>query len=279
MSEYTSIRYARDERVARVTFNRPDKRNAMDLTLRGELVDALRRAERDDRISVVAIDGAGPAFCSGYDMSADARHVPDGGYVSPLFDDWTDQFARHAVRDWLVIWDLLKPVVCKVHGSCLAGGTEVMSLCDMAFVADDARIGYPAMRAQSTPDAAFFAWKMTMARAKYLQLSGNIISGRTAAEWGWVTKSFAAADLDAEFDKELQALASIAPDLLAANKLAINQSYEMMGFRTALMAATSWHFVSAKVRPNAGEFQRMVKAEGLKAAVQWRDGPFKDLKE
>jgi len=277
VSEYRHIMYNVDDRIARVTFNRPEKRNAMDLIMRGEMKDALRRAERDDRVSLVVIDGAGPMFCSGYDMSPGAYMSPEDGYVSPLFDDWTDQFARNAVKDWLVIWDLLKPVVCKVHGACLAGGTEVMSLCDVSFASDDARIGYPAMRAQSTPDAAFFAWKMPMARAKYLQLTGNVISGKAAADWGWITKSFPAEEFDAAFEREVRAMASIPADLLAANKQVLNQAYEMMGFRTALMAGVPWHFLSAKIRPSAGEFRNIAETEGLKSAIAWRDDAFREI--
>jgi enoyl-CoA hydratase len=192
-----------------------------------------------------------------------------------LFDSWTDQFARHAVDDWLVIWDLLKPVVCKVHGACLAGGAELMSLCDVVFAADDARIGYPPMRAQSTPDTVFFPWKMSMAQAKYRSRATRSTAGRHA-KWAGC-KSFPADQLDGQVAKEVAALASIPPDLLAANKLALNHVYEMMGFRTALKAGVPWHTLSSKYRPSAGEFRRIAEEKGLKEAIRWRDGAFKDL--
>lgn len=276
MSEYECILYRAEHRIARVTFNRPEVRNAMNLQLRHEMIDALKRAERDDEVSVVVLDGAGPSFCSGYDMST-GNYLASRDIVSPLFDGWSDQYARKALADWFTIWDLLKPVICKVQGSCLAGGTEIMSMCDIVFAADDARIGYPAMRAQSTPDAAYFPWKMSMARAKYLQITGNIISGKQAADWGWITKSFPAAELDEVFDREVAAIASIAPDLLAANKLCLNQTYEAMGFRSALYAATPWHYLSGKIRPNAQAFRKIANESGIKVAVAWRDEAFKDI--
>jgi len=167
--------------------------------------------------------------------------------------------------------------VAKVHGHCLAGGTELMSMCDIAFVAEDAIIGYPPMRGMTTPDVLYFPWKLGMARAKYLQLTGNSISGKQAAEWGWVVKSFPAEDLEAETVKEVRALASISPDLLAANKLSLNQSYEIMGFRTALGTAPQWHALSGQLRPGAGEFGRISREEGLRAALNWRDRTFRDL--
>lgn len=276
METYQDILYQVEDRVATITFNRPQLHNAMSRLLRDETIHALKRAEADDSVSVIVIEGAGKSFCSGYDVAAQNYEGMAHG-ISPLFDDWTDQLARDILKDWFTIWDLLKPVIAKVHGNCLAGGTEVMSMCDVIFVADDARIGYPATRAQATPDLAFFAWKLPPARAKYLQLSGNIITGRQAAEWGWATKSFAPDEFDAAVAREVKALASIDPDMLAANKLSLNQAYDIMGLRTSLYAVTPWHYASHKNRPGAGTFRKIANEQGLKAAVQWRDGAFAEI--
>ncbi len=170
--QYRFILYSVTDRIARITLNAPERRNALSFPMRDEIVRALRTAEADDEVSVVLIDGAGPSFCSGYDMSAGNRDNPKDGWVhSKHFDSWTDPFARSCLRDWLTIWDLLKPVVVKAHGHCVAGGTEILSMADIAFVAEDARIGYPPMRGMTTPDTLYFPWKMSMARAKYLQLT------------------------------------------------------------------------------------------------------------
>lgn len=273
--EYSAIIYRIDERIARITLNRPEKRNALNATIRDEIVAALHRAERDDDVSVVLIDGAGPSFCSGYDITPGGGGRPTEYVSSRWFDGWSDQFTRSCLRDWLTIWDLLKPVVAMVHGHCLAGGTELASMCDIVFAADDASFGYPPMRGMTTPDVPYFPWKLTMARAKYLQLSGNAISGRQAAEWGWVVKSFPTEQLEAETLKEVRALATIAPDLLAANKLNLNQTYEIMGFRAALSTAPQWHALSSRLRPGGGEFGRISQEQGLRAALDWRDGAFR----
>lgn len=270
MTDYQRIRYSVSGKVARITLDDPESRNSLSTVLRGELVGAIKRAERDDDVSVILLDGAGPVFCSGYDLRG--YHPPEGGYVSMhLFDQWTDQYARNCVKDWLTIWDCLKPVVCKVHGACLAGGTEVMSMCDIVFVADDARIGYPPTREMSTPDTGYFPWKMGMAHAKYMQLTGATISGRQAADWGWVAKSFAPDEFDARVGEEVAALATIPADMLAANKGALNQAYEMMGFKNSLAMAVHWHMASARVRPNAGNFARVAAESGIKGYVAWRD--------
>lgn len=275
MSGYTQLLYEVKDRIATLTMNRPEKRNALSFTMRGEMVDALHKAELDDEVSIVVIQGAGPSFCAGYDISPTGGDRPSEYISKRYFDGWTDQFTRSCIRDWMTIWDLIKPVVAKVHGYCVAGGTEVMSLCDIAFVADDATIGYPPMRGMTTPDLMYFPWKLGMARAKYLQLTGNAISGKQAAEWGWVAKSFPTDKLDEEVERELRAMSSIAPDLLAANKLALNQTYEIMGFRTSINTAPQWHALSGQMRPGAGEFGRISREEGLRAALEWRDGPFR----
>jgi enoyl-CoA hydratase len=269
------ILYSVADRVGRITLNRPEKRNALSLALRRQLVDALRDAERDDAVTLVLIDGAGPSFSAGYDLS-DPRHIKSHGWIdSDHFSSWTDQFARSVHRDWMVIWDLLKPVVAKVHGYCLAGGTELMSMCDIAFVADDAILGYPPMRSMSTPDTLFFPWKLTMAQAKYLQLTGNSVTGLEAARMGWVAKSFPAAELEAQVQRELRPLAQVDPALLAANKASINQAYEIMGMRTHLQQAWQLHHLSGQDRSRAGEFGQVARREGLRAAIEARDEPFR----
>lgn len=277
MADFECILYRIEDKIARITLNRPEARNALSFALRNELVAALRMAERNDEVSVVLLDGAGPVFCSGYDLKASP--TPEGGFISEKhYDLWSDQFARHAIKDWLVVWDLMKPVVCKVQGACLAGGTELMSLCDIVFAADNARIGYPPTRGMSSPDTSFFPWKLSMAQAKYLQLTGATISGKQAAEWGWIVKSFPAEELDDQVMKEVRALATVPPDLLAVNKGALNETYEMMGFRNALMSGVHWHTISmARVRPNAGKFQKVAAEKGLKEAINWRDGAFAEI--
>lgn len=269
------VLYSVADRVARITLNRPDKRNALNLALRRQLVDFLRDAERDDDVTVVLLDGAGPSFSAGYDLADPKTDVPPGWVDSEHFNSWSDQFGRSVFRDWMVIWDLLKPVVAKVQGHCLAGGAELMSMCDIVFVADDAVIGYPAMRAQATPDAPFFPWKLSMAQAKYLQLTGNSVTGKEAAELGWVAKSFPADELEAEVQRLLRPLSRVDPAMLAANKISLNQSYELMGMRTHLGGAWQLHGLSARYRARSGEFKQISQQSGIKAAIELRDGAFR----
>lgn len=280
-SAYSAIDYGVDEQVAKITLARPKVGNALSMRMRLELVHALRVAESDPNVRVVVIDGAGSSFCTGYDLSepygskADRRER--AGWVSePSLSKWTDQFARSCLADWMVAWELLKPVVAIVHGNCLGGGTELISFADIVFVADDTRLGYPPMRAISTPDVPIFPWKMTMARAKYLQLTGNSISGKTAAEWGWVAKSFPPEELVTRAWSEVRALSHVDAGLMAANKQQSNQAYEIMGMRTHLMGSWSWHYLSSRARPNHAAFFERAAEGGMKDALAWMNGPFED---
>jgi enoyl-CoA hydratase len=274
--DFENVLYVVSDRIARITLNRPESRNCLSFPMRRDIVAALGEAERDDEVTLVLIDGAGPSFCSGYNLAReDTLERPEGWVASKHYDSWTDQFARSCLRDWLTIWDLLKPVIAKVHGHCVAGGTELMSMCDIAFVADDAVLGYPPMRGMSSPDVPYFPWKMSMAHAKYLQLTGNSVTGAEAAEMGWVAKSFPAADLEEQVMRELRPMSGISPALLAANKASLNYAYEVMGMRVALQAAWQMHLLSGSVRSDAGDFARAVRdGNGLRAGLEWMNGAF-----
>lgn len=294
-SHYEEILYSASDRVATITLNVPEKRNRLSYMMRREIINAVRTAEEDDNVTVIVIRANGPSFSAGYDLSTGPK-TPGGDSARPRsgthyyrddgvrpeqwvnateFNDWTDQWARSCVRDWYTIWNLLKPVVAMVHGHCVAGGTELMSMCDIAFVADDARIGYPPMRGMTTPDVPYFPWKMSMAHAKYLQLTGNSVTGAEAASMGWVAKSFPADQLEAETMREVRVISSIAPGLLAANKHSVNQAYEIQGMKTHFDQSWSWHVLSGNYRPGAHTFREKLDAGGLKAALEWRDGAFR----
>jgi enoyl-CoA hydratase len=271
--QYETVLYEVTDRVATVTLNRPEVHNALSFQLRADIVAALRRAEQDPSVSLVLLKGAGKSFCSGYDLrvsgSVDQRREHEGWVSDRHLEEWTDQFSRSCVRDWMTLWQLLKPVVAQVHGNCLAGGLELMSMADIVFVADDSRLGYPPMRGLSTPDTPIFPWKMSMAHAKYIQITGNSITGGQAAEWGWVAKSFSAADLEAEVGRELHVLRNIDPSLLAANKMAVNHAYEVMGMGTHLNQSWVWHFMSNWARAQSGAGGGIAPDRTIREGLQW----------
>ena len=274
---YENLLYGIEERVCTITLNRPEKMNALSWALRQEFMVALKTAERDSEVGCIVVKGAGRAFSAGYDMtpSNPPLNIPVDGYVSDDVDKLTGQYARDLVNTWWSIWELTKPVIAQVHGWCLAGASELASMCDLMFVAEDAQLGYPPVRAMAGPDLIYFPWKMPMSQAKYLMLTGKSVSGKEAVDMGWATKVFPSDQLGAETAREARAIATISPDRLAASKKMANRAYEIMGFRTALEVGVDWQALSSYGN-STGRFREKVRAEGLRAALQWRDGPFGD---
>src|SRR3954453_4556782 len=158
-------------RVRRITLNRPDKRNALNNRLRGEIFEALEAADRDQNISISILRGAGSCFSAGYDLSSD--NSVDQPYHSA---GGPGQWSRHVVEGWFGIWDLAKPVIAQVHVWCLAGAPELAPACDVDSVPDHAQIGYPAVRLMSPPDTHYHPWLMGMRRAMEFMLTGDAMS-------------------------------------------------------------------------------------------------------
>jgi enoyl-CoA hydratase len=192
--------------VRRLTMNRPEKRNALDNALRGAIFQALQDADTDPAVRVSVIRGAGPSFCAGYDLAADNAegqpYYTAGG---------TLPWSRHVVEGWFRMWDLAKPVIAQVHGYCLAGGSELATACDLVYVADDAKIGYPPTRSMSPPDMQFHPWLLGMRRAMEMYLTGDAISGVEAARDGFANRAFPAGDLEAEVLKVAERVALVPP--------------------------------------------------------------------
>ena len=265
------------ESVCYLTLNRPEKLNAFNYEMRRELVHALKVAERTKDVNCVVIRGAGRAFSAGVDLtpSVPPVHSPENGYFNDQLDDIVGAYAHDIMETWWTVWSLLKPVIAQVHGYCLAAASELASLCDLMIVSSDAVLGYPPIRAQSPPETMYLPWKLPMSRAKYLLFTGRPISGQEAAEWGWATLAFPPERLETETARLAQGIASIAVDELAMLKRSINRSYEIMGMRTALEVGADTQALS-RYRPSAGDFNKMAKEMGLKAALQWRDQAFGD---
>lgn len=282
---YDNILYETDGRLAFITLNRPEKLNALSNDLRGELLHALKEAEADRSVGVIVLRANGRAFSAGYDLSPsraaadDSRFVhprsrlPDTGTTHPAHYDWS----RHVLLANWTIWELAKPVVAQVHGYCLAGGTELASFCDFRIVADDAQVGYPPARAMGTMDIMWAPWHLPMTKAREFAYVGDSFSGRDMAAMGWATYAVPATDLAAFTERFARRMANIDNDLLMYSKRSVNRQYEAMGIRSGLMSGTDVEAMS-KHRPAAQEWNRRLRDEGLKAALEWRDGPFRDFR-
>jgi enoyl-CoA hydratase len=244
----------------RLTLNRPAKLNAISAELRAALTDAIADATADDRVRVIVIAGAGRAFCSGYDLSEAA---PDTAW------DWRAVLARD-VAATLAVWSCPKPVIAQVHGYALAGGLELAMACDLIVASDDARLGEPEIRFGSAPVTLLMPFVIGQKRTRELLLTGDLIDATEAERIGLVNRVVPGDRLVAEVDALAEKLARVPPDVMAPTKLMLNRAMDAAGFAAAVeMGLDLQSFVNMSA--TAREFDAIVRAEGLKAALAWRD--------
>src|ERR1700722_7235863 len=255
--------------VRRVTLNRPEKRNALSNILRGQLFAALEDADRDPQVRVTIIRGAGICFSSGYDLAGLGRlpfHTAGN----------QGQWARHVVEGCFRMWDMAKPIIAQVHGWCLAGGSELAFACDLVYVAEDAQIGYPAVRTMSPPDNQYHAWIMGMRAAMELMLTGDSISGVEAVRLGYANRAFPAEALDAETLAMAGRIAKVDPELAQLNKRLVHRQMEAMGLRAGLRAGTDLHALGWHTGASRAYMAKL--REGVKEALTTRDKAFGDYR-
>lgn len=271
--------------VAKITFNRPEKRNALSHQLVYELRDALLEADDRQDINVVLLEGAGKDFCAGYDLtssyeqtleddSALERYPYRPPYGSFDNDCWSMERFQ-AVPD--LIMNMHKPVIAKIHGNCLAGGTDIALRCDIVVAAEDAKIGFPATRANGSPPSHMWTYLVGPQWAKRLLITGDVVTGRDAAKLGLVLDAVPAEELD-EFALALASrVALVDPELSASQKRIVNIAMDQMG-----MAITQRFAREMDARAHLGtgprrmQFKTDMQQSGLKTALANRDGPFGD---
>lgn len=244
----------------RLVLNRPAKLNAISGELRVALVAAIRAAEGDDRIRVIAIAGAGRAFCSGYDLSE--GQPPDAwGWREVLGED---------VAATLAVWRCPKPIIAQVHGYALAGGLELAMACDLIVAAEDTMLGEPEIRFGSAPVTLLMPFLIGQKKTRELLMTGDLVDAAEAERIGLVNRVVPADRLAAEVDALADRLARVPPDVMAPTKLMLNRAMEAAGFATAVeMGLDLQSFVNMSETSRA--FDEIVRRDGLKAALAWRD--------
>ena len=256
--------------IRRLTLNRPEKRNALSNALRGEIFAALEAADSDPDVRVIILCGAGTCFSSGYDLAGVGADLPfhtAGGQ---------GQWARHVVEGCFRIWDLAKPVIAQVHGWCLAGGSELAFACDLVYVAEDAQIGYPAVRTMSPPDNQYHAWVFGMRDAMEMMLTGDSVSGVEAAAKGFANRAFPLEDLEAATLAMAERIAKVDPQLAQLNKRLVHRQMEAMGLRAGLRAGTDLHALGWHT-PASRDYMAKMRG-GVKSALDARDSAFGDYR-
>ena len=247
----------------RLTLNRPAKLNAINAELREALSAAVADAIDDERVRVIAIAGAGRAFCAGYDLS-EGQPTDAWGWREVLAAD---------VAASLAIWRSPKPVIAQIHGYALAGGLELAMACDLIVAADDTRLGEPEIRFGSAPVTLLMPFLIGQKRTNELLLTGDLVDAQEARRIGLVNRVVAADELAAEVDRLADRLARVSPDVMAPTKLMLNRAMEAAGFGDAVQTGLDLQsFVNMSGTSRA--FDEIVRRDGLKAALAWRDARY-----
>ncbi|PWB41713.1 MAG: enoyl-CoA hydratase [Rhodocyclales bacterium] len=269
---FQTLSYETAGRIARITLNRPERLNAIDEKMPGEIRAAVEMANADDGIHVIVLAGAGRGFCSGYDLKAFAETKGENpGVQSMPWDPMVDyRFMKQCTDDFFSLWRSYKPVICKVHGYAVAGGSDIALCADIVVMAEDAKIGYPPARVWGCPTTAMWVFRIGAEKAKRMLLTGDLVDGRKAKEMGLVYDAVPAAELDAAVDALAQRMAGVPKNQLMMQKLMINQAYENMGLASTQMIATLFDGIT-RHSPEGMWFKAYSEAHGFHEAVRLRD--------
>lgn len=284
-------------RVARITLDRPARSNALTFETPVELARCVEQANLDPDVSVIALAGNGEGFCGGYDLVLGAerqmRFAPESGswpLRSPLdpeivaanhapdaaWDPTVDYaMMKRNVRGFMSLFESDKPVVCKIHGFCVAGGTDLALCADLIVVEDLAKIGYPPARVWGVPTTAMWVHRIGVEKTKRLLFTGDCLSGTEAVEWGLAIEAAPRDALDERFEIILDRICRVPVSQLVMMKLLVNQSLANTGLHTSQILGAFFDGVARHTKEGFA-FQQRAAAVGFKEAVKERDAPFGD---
>ncbi|TRZ58405.1 MAG: enoyl-CoA hydratase [Rhodocyclaceae bacterium] len=270
--DFQTLRYQAGDRIARITLNRPERLNAIVTAMPGEIRLAVERANADDEVHVIILEGAGRAFCSGYDLKEFAEAAADTPCTQSMpWDPMIDyRVMKGFTDDFFSLWRSYKPTICKVQGFAVAGGSDIALCCDLVVMAEDARIGYMPARVWGCPTTAMWVYRLGAERAKRMLLTGDTIDGRQAKEWGLVIDAVPEAELEGAVMKLARRMTGVPKNQLMMQKLMINQAYDNMGLANTQMIATLFDGIT-RHSPEGQWFKHYAEEKGFPEAVRLRD--------
>jgi enoyl-CoA hydratase len=271
MESTSPIIYEQSGRIARITLNRPDVLNAINEALPSALEAAVIRANADESTRVIILSGAGRAFCSGYDLDVFAESPGTNPVIQEMPWDPVKDFAfmKRNTDCFMSLWRSLVPVICKVHGYAIAGGSDIALCADLLVVAENAQLGYPPARVWGCPTTAMWVYRLGAERAKRLLFSGDLIDGRQAEAWG-LGQAVPAADLNDEVERIAQRMATVPRNQLIMQKIMVNQALENMGLASTQTLANFFDGIT-RHSPEGVNFKQRAESVGWKQAVRERD--------
>ena len=268
----STVLYQVADRVATLTLNRPERLNAINADLPRDLRSAVERADSDPDVHVILLAGAGKGFCGGYDLVefAETEGEMNGNQEMPWDPTLDYRMMSQNTEDFMSLWRATKPTIAKVHGAAVAGGSDIALCCDMVVMADDARIGYPPARVWGIPTPMMWVYRLGIENAKRMLFTGDLITGREAAEMGLIQQAVPAAELDAAVAALCDRIKGVPCNQLMMSKMVVNQAYEAMGLANTQRFATFFDGV-ARHSPEGLWFRQRATEVGFKQAVAERD--------
>ncbi|MGK2955727.1 MAG: crotonase/enoyl-CoA hydratase family protein [Solirubrobacterales bacterium] len=291
-----TMTYEVDGRVARITLNRPERGNGITRNLVSDLESCVEAADLDPGVHVILLSGNGKGFCGGYDLVESAEgegtlgkddEAPPGSPLDPMvmganhdpegtWDPMVDySMMSRNVRGFMTLFNCSKPVVCKVHGFCVAGGTDMALCSDLLLMASDAKIGYPPARVWGTPTTSMWTYRLGPQRAKRLLFTGDSLSGEEALEWGLAIEAPTPDKLDERTEILVERIARNPLNQLQMMKLLVNQSLQAQGLHQTQILGTVFDGIARHTEEGFG-FQKRSVEKGFREAVRERDEPFGD---
>ena len=269
--DFTTLIYETDDRVATITLNRPDRLNAINDEMPGEIRQAVEQANRDDDVHVIVITGSGRTFCSGYDLKeyAEAENAP---YSQEMpWDPMIDFDLMHGnTQDFMSLWRSFKPTIAKIRGFAVAGGSDIALCCDLVVMADDARIGYPPARVWGCPTTAMWVYRVGAEQAKRMLFTGDLITGSEAKEMGLVIDAVPETQLDSRVQQLSDRIKGVPRNQLMLQKLMVNQAFDNMGLTSTQMLAILFDGIT-RHSPEGIWFKQRAEQVGFQQAVSERD--------
>ena len=266
----SKIIYEKDGKIGRITLNRPEVLNAIDSEIPKLLSECVNKANADASVHVIVLSGAGNVFCSGYDLKAFAEGTTEFSQEMP-WDPMRDyNLMKENTNHFMSLWRSSRPVICKINGYALAGGSDLALCSDLIFMEETGEIGYMPSRVWGCPTTAMWGYKIGIEKAKRMLFTGDKITGTEAEKIGLIYKAVPQEDLDITVEKIAERICGVPINQLMMQKLMINQAYESMGINQTQMLATFFDGI-ARHTPEGINFKKRAQKEGWKKAIRERD--------
>src|ERR1700753_979534 len=282
-TDFETLLYSTTGAVATITLNRPESLNTSVPPMPDEIETAIGSAERDPVVKVIVLRGAGRAFSGGYDFGGGFGQWGEAMNTDGRWDPGKD-FAMVSAREtaptqkFMAIWRASKPVIAQVHGWCVGGASDYALCADLVIASEDAVIGTPYSRMWGAYLTGMWLYRLSLAKAKWHSLTGRPLTGLQAAQIELINEAVPFERLEARVAEIAAELARIPLSQLRAQKLIVNQAYENMGLAST---QTLGGILDGLMRntPDAIDFINTAETQGVRAAVQRRDGPFGDYSQ